>query len=84
MLRVKFSKSSEKFLKRCDDFLYNRILKKIGELTKNPFPSECKRIINKDGKLFRMRVGDYRIIYEVFKLKNLILISEINKRSKIY
>mgnify|MGYP001162653573 CR=1 FL=1 len=84
MLEVKFSKISEKFLKKCDDEIYERIIKKIKKLSEKPFPSDCKKISDKEGKLFRIRVGDYRLIYEVFYNKNALIISKINKRSKIY
>ena len=71
-------------MKKCDKSIYRRILDKIQGLSKNPFPTDCKRVINKEGKLFRIRVGNYRIIYEVFNNKNAIVISNINKRNQIY
>ncbi len=84
MLKAEFSKDSIKFLKKCDDILYKRIVNKIKDLSKNPFPSNSVRIINRKEKIFRVRVGDYRRIYEIFYDKNTLVISEINKRSKIY
>lgn len=57
---------------------------KIKSLSLEPFPSDAVRIINRREKVFRARVGDYKIIYAVLKEKNLIFISEVNKRSKVY
>ncbi len=84
MLEIKLSNISKKFLKKCDEILYKRIIKKIKELVKQPFPPDSVRIINRKERVFRVRIGSSRIIYAVFKEKNLIFISEINKRSKIY
>ena len=84
MLEIKFSNISQKFLNKCEETLYNRIMDKIKVLSKEPFPSDSVRVVNRKEKIFRVRVGDYRIIYGLLKEKNLIFISEINKRSKIY
>lgn len=84
MLRVEFSNLSKKFLKKCDKEIYRRIIKKIEELCKNPFPSDIIRIIGRKEKIFRIRIGDYSVLYELCTDRNLILISEIDKRSKIY
>ena len=84
MLKIEFSKDSEKFLKKCEDLLYERIIRKIEKLSEEPFPPDCKKISTKDGKLFRIRIGYYRIIYEIFHEKNALVISKINKRGKVY
>ena len=83
MYKVFLSSYSEKFLKKCDKELCNRLLEKIKGLSENPFPSESKRVIGQE-KVFRIRVGAYRILYIVFHDKNEVLVSDIDKRSKIY
>ena len=84
MLKVELSKLSEKFFKKCDHILCERIIKKIKELAKEPFPSDSLRVVNRKEKVFRVRVGRCRIIYAVLNEKNILFISEINKREKIY
>ena len=39
--------------------------KKIELLKQNPFPSDSKRIVNVEDKVFRIRVGKYRILYRI-------------------
>lgn len=56
----------------------------MDELKSNPFPSDVKRIVGQKDKIFRVRVGDSRIQYRVFHEKNLIFISDIDKRAKAY
>lgn len=84
MNKVELSKISKKFLRKCEKDIYKRIVKRIKELCENPFPSNSIKIKGKKEKIFRIRVGNYRILYEVYSERNLILISEIGKRGNIY
>jgi mRNA interferase RelE/StbE len=75
MPSVRFERSTEKFvLKLKDKTLIKRILRKIEELKEEPFPSEAVRVEEyKKDKVFRVRVGDYRILYYVDYEKSLII-----------
>ncbi len=59
-----------------------RISKAILSLEKNPFPSECKKLKNRDG--FRIRVGDYRVLYLVDAKLKQIVVGSIGHRREIY
>jgi len=37
-----------------------------------------------ENKCFRVRVGDYRVVYDIIWEKKVILILKIDKRSKVY
>lgn len=84
MFKIELSNSTKRFLKRCDKNLYKRIINRIKKLSSEPFPQDMKRVVGRKEKVFRIRVGDYRILYVVFTDKNIILISDIDKRPKIY
>lgn len=49
-------------------------------------PSDSKFITRDENhdKIFRYRVGDYRALYKVKEKENIVLISEIDKRPRIY
>jgi len=83
-MKIELSNNSKRFLKKCDKELYNRILKKIKDLQKDPFPSDIKRVKGRKNLVFRVRVGECRILYVVFKEKDIILIADIDKRPKAY
>lgn len=83
-LDLKFSKSAEKFLNKCENFLYKRIEKRIEFLRENPFTSDSKFIKGRNEKIFRIRIGDYRIFYVVFYEDNLLYVTDIRKRPKAY
>jgi mRNA interferase RelE/StbE len=74
----------ERFLKKAEEELRQRIWKKFDELEKNPFPHDVVRVIGRKEKAFRVRIGNYRIQYYVFKDKKEIVVFSINKRGKAY
>lgn len=59
-----------------------RISKAILALENNPFPSGCKKLKNRDG--FRIRVGDYRVLYFADTKLKQIVIGSIGHRREIY
>ena len=59
-----------------------RISKAILALEKNPFPSGCKKLKNRDG--FRIRVGDYRVLFFADAKRKKIIIGSIGHRREVY
>ena len=84
MLSVEFSNSATKFLKKVNIQLAKRLMDKIEELAKDPFPKDVKRVVNHQEKVFRVRVGDYRVQYCVLFDRNLLFITDIDKRERAY
>lgn len=84
MFEVKYSKKAIKFLKSAEKVLVKRILEKIEELQKDPFLHDTKSIQGYTEKLFRVRIGDYRILYEIDYQGKIIGVVKIDKRSKVY
>ena len=76
-----FSTKSKKFLKNCNKNLTKRIIVKCKKLQKEPFPKDTKRVICPDKNYYRVRVGDYRILYEIREFIYIIL---IDKRANFY
>ncbi|MEK6950298.1 MAG: type II toxin-antitoxin system RelE/ParE family toxin [Nanoarchaeota archaeon] len=84
MLHIELGNPAKRFLRKCESELYQRLIKKIESLAVEPFPHDLKRVVGKKEKVFRVRVGDYRIQYVVFYEQNTILIADVDKRSKAY
>ena len=83
MFSIDFSNQSRKFLKKSDKELMDRILKKIKDLRTDTVPHNAVRVVGEE-RTFRIRVGDYRVLYEVRWDKEEILIAVIDKRSRVY
>ena len=84
MFAANYSNQAKKFLKKADKILAKRLIEKIEELRNIPIIHDTKAIEGYKEKLFRVRVGDYRILYEVDYSSNKIGIVKIDKRSKVY
>ena len=86
MFSADLKKPALKFLKSIkDQTALKRIAEKIDELEKNPFPQDIERVEGyKDVKVFRVRVGDYRILYFVDYSSSKVYIEKIDKRSRVY
>lgn len=84
MFDIKYSRQAVKFLKSLDKKLVLRILRKIEKLKEEPILHDSKTVEGYSEKLFRVRVGDYRILYEVDYKNNLIGIVKIEKRARAY
>lgn len=61
---------------------YSHICEKIENLAANPRPSGCKKLIARPG--YRIRVGKYRVIYEIDDKQKSILILHVGHRKDIY
>jgi len=84
MFDILYSNQARKFLKNSNNVLVKRLLLKIGELMIRPIIKDTKSVEGYGEGLFRVRVGDYRILYEIDYDLNLIGIVKIDKRSKVY
>ena len=81
--RIEFTKSAAKALKAIPKTAQKRIAKKIESLAEGP-PDPAKTKMKGDNPFHRVRVGDYRIIYEIQNEILLILILKIGHRKEVY
>jgi mRNA interferase RelE/StbE len=61
---------------------YTRIVKRLQELANDPRPNGYKKLKGRGG--YRIRIGDYRIIYEIEDNKLVVLVIDIGHRKDIY
>jgi mRNA interferase RelE/StbE len=80
--QVEIARDARKELASLHSQIQIRISKAILALEKNPFPTGCKKLKNRDG--FRIRVGDYRVLYLVDAKLKRIVIGSIGHRREVY
>jgi mRNA interferase RelE/StbE len=80
---IQTEKSALKALKKLPNNVIKTIWKEIGILRHNPRPPGCKKLKGQDN-LFRIRAGDYRIVYQVQDKVLIVLIIRIGDRKEIY
>ncbi len=81
---VEISESAEKFLKKIPKKDRLRIIEKIDALESDPLPSGSIKLQGCKEALYRIRSGDYRVVYTVKKDVLVILVVEIGHRREIY
>lgn len=80
---ILLSKTAHKQLSALPLFIHNRIVEDISALAHTPRPNGCKKL--KGYKTaYRIRTGDYRIIYEIEDKVLRILVVAIGHRKNIY
>jgi mRNA interferase RelE/StbE len=79
--KIEFTKSAEKDLGRIDKQFIAKILEKIDDLALNPLEIS-KKLQARSG--YRLRVGDYRVIYDLEEDSKLISIFKISHRQDAY
>ena len=81
---VFLSRRAEKFLAALRDAkLYSRLRAAIDHLEQNARPSDCIKLAG-EPDLYRIRVGEYRIIYQVNDPKLTVLVLSVAHRREIY
>jgi mRNA interferase RelE/StbE len=83
MYEILIEKRAEKGLDRIPSGVVARIVAKIRELKENPRPAGCRKIEGEE-KAYRIRIGDYRVVYEVDDEKKQIVILAAGHRKDIY
>ncbi|MBI4258860.1 MAG: type II toxin-antitoxin system RelE/ParE family toxin [Thaumarchaeota archaeon] len=81
--RIEYSSRAQRSLGSFSQIIRRRVLEKISELAENPFPRGVVKIHGEDNT-YRLRVGDYRVLYEVYPQQRAILIVKIEHRSTVY
>jgi mRNA interferase RelE/StbE len=61
----------------------NRVLETVEALTTNPFPHGVEKLSGSE-HAYRIRLGDYRIIYEVVNEAGLVEIQRVRHRKDVY
>jgi mRNA interferase RelE/StbE len=78
-----FERQAEKMLRRLPTDLLHRIDQAVMGLAQDPRPAGCRKLRGYQD-LYRLRVGDWRIIYAVKDDRLIVLVLEIAPRGEVY
>jgi mRNA interferase RelE/StbE len=81
--RIKIIRSAQKDIRKLPNTTRVRIVKRVHQLAKDPRPSGCEKLKG-DKSSYRIRIGDYRVIYRIQKNILLIEILRAGHRREIY
>lgn len=80
---VKIANRAQKELKKVSPPYQNKIVRAIKELASNPMPVGVKKLKGQINQ-YRVRVADYRIIYEIHGTEMIILVVKVGHRKSVY
>jgi mRNA interferase RelE/StbE len=81
---IRFKQSAIKELDRFQKPVVKKIATAIDKLGENPRPSRVKKLSGSNEDLYRIRVGDYRIVYVIEDIVRIVEIRKIGHRRDIY
>lgn len=81
--RIEFARSAHKDLRSIDRQWIPRLLAAIEALSDDPRPSGCRKLAGSE-RTWRLRVGDYRVVYEIEDDVLVVLVMRIRHRRDVY
>lgn len=81
--RIEFTPSAARAFKKLPAAVQGRITPKIDELAANPRPHGVEKLAGHDNR-YRIRVGEYRIIYVIGDGARLVTVAVIGHRRDVY
>ena len=81
--RVRWKKSAQKELKKLNKEIILRVLELVENLAHDPYPDGCRKLRGSQ-HIYRFRIGDYRVVYDVQSDILTIEIIRIGHRKEIY
>ena len=80
---IQWKHSAEKELRGIDKQFISRILEAVNSLSDDPFPSQHRKLQGSESS-YRIRIGDYRVIYQTDIENKIIVIYHVRHRKDIY
>ncbi|MFB3922622.1 MAG: type II toxin-antitoxin system RelE/ParE family toxin [Terriglobia bacterium] len=81
--KLVFKPSVEKDLRGLPRTVVERVLRKIENLLVEPFPPGCIKLEAAE-RLYRIRIGEYRVVYEVDGTTRSITVHHVRHRREVY
>lgn len=81
--RISWKTSALKELKGLPSEVVTRIVRRVDKLAEDPFPPGSKKLVGSQ-HMYRIREGDYRVVYDVLAQQVLIEVIRVGHRSDVY
>ena len=83
MYEVHLERAAENDLKRLTTSTFHRIIPQIRALAENPRPLGCRKLTGSKND-WRIRIGDYRVLYEIDEKAKAVRIMRVRHRREVY
>jgi mRNA interferase RelE/StbE len=83
MYTIEIAPAAERALKKLEANIQKRIIKALLKLEEESRPSGVKKLSGED-ELYRIRVGDYRVVYQIQDDELVVLVVRVAHRREVY
>lgn len=83
MYEILLARQAERDLRRLPAEIFRRVVRDLKELTQNPRPPGCRKLTGSPND-YRVRVGDYRILYEINDEDRKVQVLRVGHRRDVY
>ena len=80
--RVEWAPRARKQVDELSGNIAGRVFAAVGELAAEPRPHGCTKLTGEEA--WRIRIGDYRVIYEIHDRRLLVLVVRVAHRREVY
>ena len=80
---ISFARSARKELESLPALVIGKVFPRIEALAKEPRPKGCRKLQG-EKNLWRIRIGDYRVVYAVYDSEHLVDIIAVRHRKAAY
>jgi mRNA interferase RelE/StbE len=81
---VEFAPAARRQLRKLDRPVQVRVLRRVEKLENQPRPQTAETLKGNTETVYRVREGDYRIIYTIEDDRLIVLVVRIGHRSEVY
>ena len=82
--KIEFRPAARRDLKDLPRDVLDRVSRKIFALAENPRPLGVEKLSGSEEDFYRIRVGDYRVLYRIEDRILLIIIIKVRHRREVY
>ena len=81
--RIVFDRSAEKDFRRLPNEVRQALARSVSALAEDPHPADSRKLAGTDN-CYRLRQGDYRLVYTVLEDRVVVLILRVGHRGDVY
>jgi mRNA interferase RelE/StbE len=81
--QIEWKNSALKELQKLPRQIVTRVVAAVDDLSTDPYPHGVRKLVGSE-HAYRIRIGDYRVVYHVFKSKLIVEIVRVHHRKDVY
>jgi mRNA interferase RelE/StbE len=81
--KIEWKRSATKELEKLPRPMISKIVSAVDNLSSNPFPQGVRKLVGTEDT-YRIRIGDYRVLYNIIENRLIIEIVRVRHRKDAY